>query len=157
MSSVSTQIPRRDAWGMLAAILVLGLAVIAALKTGSQIGAINGGVESLATASGTWLGQLGGALPFGYAFGAGMVAAVNPCGFALLPAYLALYMKDAEGGVSRGLMPRLGRSLLVSGAMTLAFVLVFGLAGLALSAASAALSRYLPLVGIAVGVVLIVV
>lgn len=37
-------------------------------------------------------------LPMGYAFGAGMVSTVNPCGFAMLPAYLSLYMgaKDSE-------------------------------------------------------------
>jgi cytochrome c biogenesis protein CcdA len=40
--------------------------------------------------------------------------------------------------------------------MTLAFVLVFGLAGLVLSAASAALAQYLPWLGLSVGVVLIV-
>ncbi len=27
-------------------------------------------------------------IPLGYAFGAGMVSTVNPCGFAMLPAYL---------------------------------------------------------------------
>ena len=37
-------------------------------------------------------------LPMGYAFGAGMVSTVNPCGFAMLPAYLSLYMgaEDSE-------------------------------------------------------------
>ena len=33
----------------------------------------------------------------GLAFGAGLVAALNPCGFALLPAYLALVVRDGEG------------------------------------------------------------
>jgi len=34
------------------------------------------------------------ALPVGYAFGSGMLATVNPCGFALLPAYISLYLGD---------------------------------------------------------------
>src|SRR5215472_8160786 len=32
------------------------------------------------------------ALPFGQAFGAGMLAAFNPCGFGLVPAYLGLHL-----------------------------------------------------------------
>ena len=43
-----------------------------------------------------WLGQVAGVLPFGYAFGAGMVSAVNPCGFAMLPVYLTLYLGAKE-------------------------------------------------------------
>ncbi|MCZ7569026.1 MAG: hypothetical protein M5U01_10635 [Ardenticatenaceae bacterium] len=39
-----------------------------------------------------WLSVLVLVLPVGYAFGAGMIAAVNPCGFAMLPAYLSLYL-----------------------------------------------------------------
>ena len=35
-------------------------------------------------------------IPLGYAFGAGMVSAVNPCGFAMLPAYLGLYLGTRE-------------------------------------------------------------
>ena len=43
-----------------------------------------------------WLMSLGALLPVGFAFGAGMVAAVNPCGFAMLPAYLSLYLGARE-------------------------------------------------------------
>ena len=31
-------------------------------------------------------------LQFGFAFAAGMVATINPCGFPMLPAYLGLYV-----------------------------------------------------------------
>src|SRR5713226_1835702 len=48
--------------------------------------------ESLATSAAGILDRVGTGLPFGYAFAAGMVAAVNPCGFALLPAYVGLYL-----------------------------------------------------------------
>ena len=34
-------------------------------------------------------------LPVGYAFAAGMVASVNPCGFFMLPSYIS-YLLDAE-------------------------------------------------------------
>ena len=38
----------------------------------------------------------------GYAFAAGMLATLNPCGFTLLPAYLSYYLgrADDEEGVS---------------------------------------------------------
>ena len=34
----------------------------------------------------------------GLAFGAGLVAALNPCGFALLPAYLTLVVRAERAG-----------------------------------------------------------
>ncbi len=49
-----------------------------------------------------WVSDLAGLLPFGFAFGAGMIAAVNPCGFAMLPAYLSLYLgAGAEGDFAK--------------------------------------------------------
>ena len=33
-----------------------------------------------------------------YAFGAGMVATVNPCGFLMLPSYVAFYLGGDEKG-----------------------------------------------------------
>ncbi len=36
----------------------------------------------------------------GLAFGAGLVAALNPCGFALLPAYLTLVVRTERAGRS---------------------------------------------------------
>jgi cytochrome c biogenesis protein CcdA len=148
-------VSRRQA-GLLASLLVLGVAIASAVLTGSHIGSVNGGVEGLATATGTLLGGFGDALPLGYAFGAGMVAAVNPCGFALLPAYLALYVRESGPAEQERLAGRLGRALLVSGAMTFAFVLVFGVAGAIFSVASSALTPFLPILGLAVGVLLIV-
>ena len=143
--------------GSVSAIAVLAVAVAGAIFTGSQIGSINSGVESLATASGTWLGSLADALPFGYAFGAGMVAAVNPCGFALLPAYLTLYLGDgSDGHETRGLPARLGSATAVSGVMTLGFVLVFGIGGVILTGASQVLARFLPVLGLAIGVALVI-
>ncbi|MGW8194631.1 MAG: cytochrome c biogenesis CcdA family protein, partial [Desulforhopalus sp.] len=44
-----------------------------------------------------WIGQMADLLPFGYAYGAGMVSAVNPCGFAMLPVYLTLYLGADDG------------------------------------------------------------
>ena len=51
-------------------------------------------------------------LPFGYAFGAGMVATVSPCGIAMLPAYVSLYLGAQEEGFwAKSPLRRGGRAL----------------------------------------------
>jgi len=108
-------------------------------------------VERLSGASTTLLDTIARALPVGYAFAAGMVAAVNPCGFALLPAYLGLYL----GGEGPRGWPAVPRALTMSGAVTLSFVLLFGAAELVVSAATSAVAAYFPWLGLVVGVVLV--
>jgi cytochrome c-type biogenesis protein len=103
-----------------------------------------------------WLAELAAVLPFGFAFGVGMVAAVNPCGFAMLPAYLSLYLGTHEEGFGkRSSMSRLLRALLVGATVSLGFVLLFGLAGLIISAGGSALIGMMPSLGIVIGGVLV--
>jgi cytochrome c biogenesis protein CcdA len=84
-------------------------------------------------------------LPVGYAFGAGMVAAVNPCGFAMLPAYLSLYLgAQEEGFANRPVLFRFLRALLVGAVVSSGFVLLFGLAGSVISAGGNALLTAMP-------------
>jgi len=85
-----------------------------------------------------------------------MAAAVNPCGFALLPTYLGLYLNSATAG-SLPLREQFGRAVLVSLAMTASFIALFGVAGIVLGAAGAALGGVLPWVSLAAGVLLIAV
>lgn len=89
----------------------------------------------------------------GLAFGAGLVAALNPCGFALLPGYLALVVR---GTSPRGPLPALGRALVATLVMTAGFVAVFGTFGLLTVAAASTVQRYLPYVTLLIGVILIV-
>lgn len=85
---------------------------------------------------------------------AGMVATVNPCGFAMLPAYLALVVTGAsEQSRARSLT----RAVVSSAMMTLGFVTVFGLFGLAFSVVASSVQRYLPFVTVAIGLALVVV
>src|SRR5581483_7689062 len=82
-----------------------------------------------------WVAALAALLPFGYAFSAGMVAAVNPCGFVMLPAYLSLYLGAHEATFAeRSLLSRVLRALLVGISVSGGFVLLFGAVGLAVSA-----------------------
>jgi cytochrome c-type biogenesis protein len=111
------------------------------------------GLQELAV---QWLTSLSALLPFGFAFGAGVVAAVNPCGFAMLPAYLSLYLGNQEAGYEkRSLLGRAVRALLIGGVVSLGFVLLFGLAGLVVSAGGSAILGTMPWVGRVIGAALI--
>ena len=95
-------------------------------------------------------------LPVSYAFGAGMMATVNPCGFALLPAYVSLYMGDnAEGGVEGNAYTRLLKALLISLVVTLGFVLLFGSIGLIIDAGGHFLTAVMPWAGLVVGIIMV--
>ena len=105
-----------------------------------------------------WLSGLAAALPVGIAFGAGMVAAVNPCGFAMLPAYLSLYLGAHEEDFGkRSSMSRLLWALLVAVVVSSGFVLLFGLAGLVISAGGTLLLGVMPALGIVIGGILVLV
>src|SRR3954451_18569282 len=87
-----------------------------------------GAVESIQGLITNWIAALALLLPFGYAFGAGMVAAVNPCGFVMLPAYLSLYLGLREADfASRPAAERIVRGLAVGGSVSLGFILLFAL------------------------------
>src|SRR5688572_14798425 len=97
------------------------------------------------------------------AFSAGMVATVNPCGFALLPAYLSYFLGLDPGSTSSddggdGSLPKapVVRALAVSAAVTLGFLVVFGVMGFAWSSISGLIGRRLPWFTLAVGALLVV-
>ncbi len=84
------------------------------------------------------------------ALAAGMLAAVNPCGFALLPAYLSvLVIGDDSPGTARAV----GRALALTAWMTVGFIAVFGVFGLVVSPVASQVQQYLPWFTVAFGVV----
>jgi cytochrome c-type biogenesis protein len=85
-----------------------------------------------------------------FALVAGAVAAFNPCGFALLPAYLGLLVAPASEGRTG-----LGRPVRFAAGMTLGFVAVFGTVGLVLAPLAVSIERYLPVVTVVIGVLLV--
>lgn len=86
-----------------------------------------------------------------YGFTAGAVATVNPCGFALLPAWFA--REIAEHG-DQPLAVRIVRSVLAGLAVSLGFVAVFAAAGLVFASGAAWLGPALPWVGVVLGLAL---
>ena len=89
-----------------------------------------------------------------YAFTLGMVAAVNPCGFAMLPAYLSYFLGlEGAGTDTRASVTRaIGVALAVTGG----FVVVFGVIGLAITQLSLSIYEHLPWVTMVIGVGLVV-
>jgi cytochrome c-type biogenesis protein len=85
------------------------------------------------------------------AFTAGLLAPVNPCGFALLPAYLTHTAATRPGAA---LPERLLRSLAAGAALAAGFALTLSAAGLAISAGAHQLIRAAPWLGFTVGVLL---
>jgi cytochrome c biogenesis protein CcdA len=97
------------------------------------------------------------------AFSAGMVATVNPCGFAMLPAYLSYFLglegAEAETGPDgTDAPPRapVTRALAVSAAVTAGFLVVFGILGFAWSSISGLVGTRLPYFTFVVGIGLVV-
>ncbi|HVB65859.1 MAG TPA: cytochrome c biogenesis protein CcdA [Nitrolancea sp.] len=153
---IPTRAPLRRRYAALAAVvLVLAVALIAALLTGTQQSSVTGSVENASSSGTSFLRDLSIVLPLGYAFGAGMVAAVNPCGFALLPAYLGIYLGDQSESEKRSRWLRLRRAFAISASVTLGFVLLFGITGLVLSGITTSLTGVFPWLGLVVGVALV--
>jgi len=105
--------------------------------------------------------------PLALAFASGMVAAFNPCGFAMLPAYLSYFLgidggwRGNDTGDERSHPPRPGgagavRAVAVGAVVSAGFVVVFGFAGALVSWFSVSLAEYAPWVTIVIGAVLAV-
>lgn len=93
--------------------------------------------------------------PFALALTAGMAATVNPCGFALLPAYLGAFvgLDDADEGGNKA--AAVGKALKVSAVLTAGFVTVFGLFGAVITKVLDGVEEYLPWATIVIGIGLV--
>ena len=90
------------------------------------------------------------------AFAFGMVALINPCGFALLPAYLGFFLglDDDEQGESR--IVALNRAQIVGLSLSAGFLLVFGLLGLVFAGVWGRIGAQMPYVTVVIGIGLVV-
>ncbi|MBM3958889.1 MAG: cytochrome c biogenesis protein CcdA [SAR202 cluster bacterium] len=133
---------------------VILFAFVTGLAVGGTGGGVVGGVLNLSARSSALLGSAGAGLGLGFAFAAGMVAVVNPCGFAMLPAYLGLYVGTQEGKGVR-IEHRLLNAIVVSAAVGAGFVLLFGSTGVVLSAGARSIARAFPYIGLGVGIIVV--
>lgn len=88
-----------------------------------------------------------------FAFGAGLLSPLNPCGFALLPAYLVYYLGASEE-FPRPVIECVSQGLSVGGALSVGFGGVFVLAGLLISLGLRSLITLVPIGAVVIGVVL---
>ncbi len=90
----------------------------------------------------------------GYAFAAGVVSSINPCGFLVLPAFVAYHVgaTNATHGTT-GL--RLARAVGAAVLASIGFMVVFGAIGLIIHAAGGGISRYFPVAGLTVGAMMV--
>ncbi|MCJ1676168.1 cytochrome c biogenesis protein CcdA [Streptomyces sp. APSN-46.1] len=90
-------------------------------------------------------------LPLALALTAGVLAAVNPCGFALLPAYLSLLVL---GDDSPTRTVAIGRALTATASITAGFAALFGIFGLAIQPVAGQVQEHLPWFTIAFGLLM---
>jgi cytochrome c biogenesis protein CcdA len=97
----------------------------------------------------------------GLAFASGLVAALNPCGFAMLPGYLLLVVRgeSSDGHPAAGGGPTgwgaLARASAATAMMSLGFLTVFGVFGALTVSAATTVQRFLPYLTVVIGVALV--
>jgi cytochrome c-type biogenesis protein len=104
----------------------------------------------------TIMANLATLLPVGYAFGAGMVASVNPCGFFMLPSFISYHLgaDDAEYYHSPA-GTRILKALLLGGVATTGFVVIIALVGSLISAGGQWIIRVFPYAGLIIGALMV--
>lgn len=91
-----------------------------------------------------------------FAFGAGMVSTVNPCGFAMLPAFLAYYLGSTSTDQPQTLSRKITIGLRTGLAVSAGFVAVFTVVGLLVAAGLRFLIGVVPWLAVVIGAVLVV-
>lgn len=87
-----------------------------------------------------------------FSYMAGAIAFINPCGIAMLPAYVAFYLGVTPDAGTRRLAPSLVLKALTLGLLaTSGFMLIFGGAGLILAALGAWIIGYVPWIAAVLG------
>lgn len=91
-----------------------------------------------------------------FAFSAGVLATVNPCGFALLPSFLAFYLGDGEGAAAeRGVISRATSGFAVGLVLSASFAAVFVVSGVVVTIGIRELLEVIPWLAAGIGVVLL--
>src|SRR5260221_12222755 len=93
-------------------------------------------------------------LPLFFAFSAGLLASVNPCGFAMLPGFVAYYLGSKESE-EIPMATRLRAALLLGIAVTAGFMTLFVSVGVVLSVGGQFIFRTLPWLGLIIGLALV--
>jgi cytochrome c biogenesis protein CcdA len=142
-----------------ATLVVLAIAIVGSIITGTTASTVTEEVEGASSSAGGILGDISLLFPLGFAFSAGMVSAVNPCGFTMLPAYLGLYLGttgEREASSAAEAAGQLRQALVVGLSVTAGFILLFAVVGLSIGSGARFLVEYFPWIGLGIGVLLTV-
>ena len=90
--------------------------------------------------------------PLAFSFSAGLVATINPCGFAMLPAYLSYFMGVEDESEDRDTAASIARALGVGLVVSAGFLLVFSVVGVLVTAGIRSVDEWMPWASIVVGV-----
>ncbi len=94
-------------------------------------------------------------LALSFPFTLGIVAAFNPCGFAMLPAYLSYFMGLEGGDEETPKLTNIVRAIMVGLVLTAGFVVVFGTFGVLFQASLSTVSSKTGYVTAVVGVLMV--
>jgi cytochrome c-type biogenesis protein len=89
--------------------------------------------------------------PLALAFTAGLVATVNPCGFAMLPAYLSYFMGLSDDRAQAGGAATVRRALVIGAVISSGFLLVFGVVGALVTLGLRAIIDLIPWAAMVIG------
>lgn len=130
-----------ETWGRGAALMVPVALAVALLVL---VVVVRGSVERT-------ISRVADLLPVGYAFAAGMVASVNPCGALMLPSYVLFHLgaRDADEVPT---LDRVLRALRLALATTVGFAAIFGIVGMAVGVGGRWLMGFFPYAGLLIGV-----
>ena len=134
---------KRQSWLALSATFLIPAVLVMALLF--LLVSFRGGIEA-------GIANLANLLPVGYAFAAGMVASVNPCGILMLPSYV-LYQLRSEGENDPAARRAL-RALVIAVVVTVGFIVVFGVVGGIITLGGRWLVSAFPYVGLLIGIVM---
>jgi cytochrome c-type biogenesis protein len=85
----------------------------------------------------------------------GVITAFNPCGFAMLPAYVSYFVGSTANDKPKSAPERLARASLVGTVVTLGFVTVFGVLGILATSLRSSVTKATPYISMFVGVILV--
>lgn len=110
----------------------------------------------------------------GFAFSAGAIAFLNPCGFAMLPVYVSYFIKknsqlqqqtmtttinsstqNSKNPKLLILVRRISYGALAGLLVTAGFIAIFGLTGLGVSAVGTGIAKYFPWIAVLSGIIII--
>ena len=93
-------------------------------------------------------------IPLSFSFGAGALTAVNPCGFAMLPIYLSMYLKRSEGR-KINFITKFNNSILIITTIGMGFLVLFLTFGFLIGLGGELLSLLIPTISIFLGIIVL--